>query len=743
VPTVTIGKPLANVKLYLLDNHLQHVPVGVAGDLYIGGVGLSRGYLNRPELTAEKFIPNPFADQPGGLLYKTGDLARYLPDGNIDFLGRKDHQVKIRGFRVELGEIETLIRGYQGIQEATVVIKQDKRGDKRLVAHYVSAGEAVFTTHDLKSYLKESLPEYMIPSAFVRLEVMPLTSSAKIDRQALAEAEQDYEAGETFTAPRTPTEEIVAGQWAEVLNLPLVGIHDDFFELGGHSLLATQLISRLREVFQVDLPLRHLFESPTVAGIATLIDQASIVQTEPIAPAPLGAKLPLSFAQQRFWFLSQLDGRSGAFNIPAAVLLKGKLNRSALAQSFDEIVKRHDAFRTTFVYVNDDLVQVIKPAGELLNVLVDLTALPEAACQREAQRVVAIESNQSFDLSEGPLLSILLLQLEEHEHLLVSTVHHIAFDGWSLGVFIDELAFFYKGFAAGQSPSLPALTIQYADYAYWQRQTLQGEVLADHLSYWRRQLENAPATINLPTDRPRTAVQSFRGARLPFVLSTSLTEGLKAISRREGATLFMTAFAAFAALLNRYTGQEDLVIGADIANRTRLETESLIGCFFNHVALRADLAGRPTFRELLRRVRQVTLGAYAHQDLPFDALVQALQPERPANSTPLFQVLLVFLNTPMNNIELPDLTLIPQIVESGIAKFDLTFFMGVGATGLEGSLEFNTDLFDHATANRMLTHFESLLAAMVNEPDLELDQLSMRGEEEGLELVAAFNEVLD
>ncbi|HVI72791.1 MAG TPA: amino acid adenylation domain-containing protein, partial [Pyrinomonadaceae bacterium] len=343
VPAISIGKPLANVKVYLLDSRMQQVPVGISGELHVGGIGVGRGYLNRPALTAEKFIPNPFGETPGERLYKTGDLARYLPDGQIDFQGRKDHQVKIRGFRVELGEIEAAIRSHEGIKEAVVIIKEDKRGDKRLVAYYVSSNEAVVTTHELKNHLKESLPEYMVPSVFVRLEAMPLTSSAKVDRQALALSEHDYEAGESFIGPRTPTEEIVAGQWADVLDMPQVGIYDDFFDLGGHSLLATQLISRLREVFQVDLPLRHLFEAPTVAGIAAMIDEASTTQMAPITPAPRDTELPLSFAQQRFWFLDQLERGTGAFNIPAAVLLKGKLNRMALAQSFDEIVKRHEA----------------------------------------------------------------------------------------------------------------------------------------------------------------------------------------------------------------------------------------------------------------------------------------------------------------------------------------------------------------------------------------------------------------
>jgi acyl carrier protein len=741
VPRVTIGRPLSNVKIYLLDSNLEPVPIGVAGELYIGGAGIARGYLNRPDLTAGKFIPNPFAETPGECLYKTGDLARYLPNGDIDFLGRKDGQVKIRGFRIELGEIETSLRRHPGIQEVVVSLKEYQPGDKRLIAYYISSTQDGLATSDLKSQLKETLPDYMIPSTFVRLDAMPLTASGKIDRRALLEREPDDQLAESFTgAARTPTEEILAGQWAEVLDLPQVGIDDDFFDLGGHSLMATQLISRLREVFQVELPLRSLFETPTVAGIAARIDQTSTQQLSPISPAPEDAELPLSFAQQRFWFLDQLNAGNAAFNIPAAVLLNGTLDQKALAQSFNEIVKRHEALRTTFRMVADGVIQVVNSARPLSVSLVDLTALTEDARRTEAQRVSAAESVQSFDLANGPLLSVMLLRLTESQHLLTLTIHHIAFDGWSLGVLLTDFAHYYTEFVTGKRQELPALPIQYGDYAYWQRQTLRGELWDEHLRYWSRQLEHAPTMLDLPTDRPRAAVQSFLGARKSFALSNSLTEALKSLSRRESATLFMTVFAAFASILNRFTGQEDLVVGADIANRTRLETEPVIGCFLNHVVLRADLTGHPTFRELLRRVRQVILDGYAHQDFPFDALVHALQPERTINTTPLFQVLLVFLNVPFNSIDLPGLTLTAQEVDTGLAKFDLTLFMGMGPSGLEGSLEYNSDLFDEATAARLVGNFERLLAAIVDHTDQELDQLKIGTEHEVL--VAGFNEVL-
>ncbi|HEY6807133.1 MAG TPA: amino acid adenylation domain-containing protein [Pyrinomonadaceae bacterium] len=738
---VTIGRPIANVQIYLLDHNLQPVPLGVAGELYIGGAGIGRGYHNRPDLTAEKFIPNPYSKKPGELLYRTGDLARYLPNGDVDFLGRKDEQVKIRGFRVELGEIEALLRKHPAVREVVVAAREYQGGDKRLVAYCVPSPEGSFSDSTMKSYLKENLPDYMVPSIFVRLDAMPLTGSAKIDRKALLERELDYQETEAFVPARTPTEEILAGQWAELLDLPQVGANDDFFDLGGHSLLATQVISRLREVFQVELPLRSLFETPTVASIAALIDQTSMTEAAPILPAPVGAELPLSFAQQRFWFLDQLNAGNAAFNIPAAVLLNGTLDRNALQQSFEEIVKRHGALRTIFKVVNDRPVQVVKPAQPLSIPVVDLTGLNAETQQVESQRLAAAESVQSFDLSGGPLLSIMLLQLAETRHLLTVTIHHIAFDGWSLGVLLDEFSHFYTNLVLDKEVEPPPLPIQYGDYAFWQRQELQGELWDDHLNYWKRQLEHAPTMLELPTDRPRAMAQSFRGARLPFALSASLTEALKSLSRREGATLFMTAFATFATLLNRFTGQEDLIVGADIANRTRLETEPMIGCFFNHLALRTDLSGQPTFRELLRRVRQTILGAYAHQDFPFDALVQAIQPERVINSTPLFQVLLVFLNVPIKSIELPDLTLIQQPIETGLAKFDLTLFLGMGSVGLEGVLEYNTDLFDESTAIRMVQNFETLLEAIVDHPDQQLEQLTIGSEDEVL--VAGFNEVLE
>jgi amino acid adenylation domain-containing protein len=737
-----IGRPIANARVYLLDRNLQPTPIGTVGELHVGGAGLSRGYLNHPQATAEKFIPDPLSAEPGGRLYKTGDLARYRPDGQLEFVGREDQQVKIRGFRVELGEIETVLGRHAEVKEA-VVLALEGGGGKRLVAYFVPAPQTSVTVNELRDFVRERLPDHMIPSAFVALEAMPLNQNAKIDRKALPAPDMARGLSETFVAPRTPAEEIVAGIWAGVLGVPQVGVNDDFFELGGHSLLATQLVSRLRDVFQIELPLRSLFEAPTVAAITTLIETASRTPTPPILRAPRDEELPLSFAQQRLWFLDQFEPQGAVFNTPTAVVLKGALDVAALERSFEEILRRHEALRTTFPSVGGRPAQVINPAGPVNIPVTDLQHLPEVERRAESLRLTNEEARQPFDLAQGPLLRIKLLRMDEEEHLLLMTMHHIIFDGWSLGVLVEEIAALYEAHLTGRPPQLPELPIQYADYAYWQQQTVRGEMLEEQLSYWKQELANLPSSLDLPTDRPRPQVQTFRGARHTFALSAALTEELLALSRREGATLFMTAFAAFVALLHRYTGQEDIVVGADIANRTRLETERLIGCFFNHLVLRVDVSGEPTFRELVRHVRSVTLGAYAHQDLPFDMLVRALQPERSTNRSPLFQVLFVYQNAPMGSIDLPGLTLTPLDVDNGVAKFDLTIFMSVEGERLAASLEYNSDLFDAATILQMTRNFEALLEGFVQNPDGELHRIAMSGDEQKPELVYAFNDALE
>jgi len=515
--SVPIGRPIANTQVYLLDDHLQPVPVGVPGELYIGGDGLARGYLNRPDLTSDRFIPNPFSDKKGDRLYKTGDLARYLSDGNIEFLGRQDDQVKIRGFRIEPGEIEAVLEQHPAVQEVVVMVREDIPGNKRLVAYLVVNQLAAPTIPKLQQFLKQKLPEYMVPSTFVLLEVLPLTPNGKIDRRALPAPDTSRPFGEgAYVAPQTPVEEMVAGIWADVLAVKEVSIHDNFFDLGGHSLLATQLISRLRDTFGVEFPLRGLFESPTVASLSERLE--AFRRTEqglvapPLLPVSREGKLLLSFAQARLWFLEQLEPGSWAYNIPAAVRLTGSLHVAALEQSLNEIVQRHEALRTTFRMVSGEPLQVIAPALALTLPWVDLRELPEAQQEAQVERLVTEEAQQPFDLARGPLLRATLLQLGEAEHVLLLTMHHIVSDGWSIGVLIRELVALYEAFFTGKPSPLPELPIQYADFAHWQRQWLQGEVLAAQLSYWQQQLAGAQTVLELPTDRPRPAVQTFRGA---------------------------------------------------------------------------------------------------------------------------------------------------------------------------------------------------------------------------------------
>ncbi|MDY7077386.1 MAG: amino acid adenylation domain-containing protein [Chloroflexota bacterium] len=739
---VPIGKPIANVRLYVLDRHLQPVPVGVPGELCIGGVAVARGYLNRPELTAERFIPDPFAPPysppasgggwggTGARLYKTGDLVRYRADGNIEFLGRVDHQVKVRGFRVELGEIEVALSQHPAVREAVVLAREDGEEGKRLVGYVAPEGEQSPGVTALRGFLKGRLPEYMIPSAFVILESLPLTPSGKVDRRALPApdgARPELEA--VYVAPRTPMEELLANIWAQVLGIERVGVYDNFFELGGHSLLATQLISRLHEAFRVELPLRDLFESPTVAALAECVEEAQQtaqgLQAPAIEAVPRDGELPLSFAQQRMWFLGQLEPGSPLYNVPDAVRINGPLDVAALERSLNEIVRRHEVLRTTFATVDGRAVQVIVPELSLVLPVVDLSGLPEAEREAEGLRLAQEEAQHPFDLAKGPLLRATLLRLGEKDHMALLTMHHIVSDAWSSGVLIREIAALYQAFSAGEPSPLPELPVQYADFAHWQRNWLQDEVLEAQLSYWKQQLSGSAPLLELPTDRPRPAVQTFRGGHQAFVFPRELSAPLRALSQQEGATMFMTLLAAFQTLLYRYTGQEDVSVGTPIANRNRAETEGLIGFFVNTLVLRTDLSGDPSFRELLNRVREVALGAYTHQDLPFEKLVDTLQPERDLSHTPLFQVMFIIQNVPRQGVELADLTLSRVEADTGVSTFDLTLVMEDAPDGLGAGFEYNADLFNSETIERMAAHFQILLEGIIADSDRPISTLPL------------------
>lgn len=727
--TVAIGRPIPNARIYILDAALHLLPIGVAGDLYIGGASLARGYLNLPGLTAEKFLPDPFSNEPGARLYHTGDLACYLPDGNIRYLGRADHQVKLRGFRIELGEIEAALTRHPSVLQAIVTVHHSSRREGQLLAYVVAQPRCEPTPVDLRAFLKNQLPEHMVPALFLMLDGLPLTSNGKVDRHALpAPGENRPELAKAYVGSRTPTEELLVDIWSQVLGIERVGIHDDFFELGGHSLLATQVVSRIRETFQVEMPLRRLFETPTVAGLAEGLELSphdGQLQLSPIRPIPRDRDLPLSFAQQRLWFIDQLDAGNPVYNFPVAVRLKGSLNLNALEQSLNEIVRRHEALRTTFSMIDGQPIQIIAPALTIALPIVDLRELPAVQREAEVQTLIVEEARRPFDLARGPLLRARVLELADDEHIGLLTLHHIVTDGWSTGILIRELAALYQAFCSNVTPALPALPIQYADFAHWQREWLQGAVLQKQLDYWKQQLQGAPPLLELPGDHTRPPVQSFRGGHRSLLMSKTIATALKTISRQEAATLFMTLLAAFKVLLNCYTRQDDLVVGTPVANRNRLETEGLIGFFVNALVLRTDLSGNPTFRELLRRVRRVCVDAYVHQDLPFERLVEGLHLERDLSRNPLFQVMFVLQNQPVHAVELPGLSLIPVLAESGTTHFDLTLHIVESEQGMIATAAYNSDLFAADTITRMLEHFRTLLEAIVHDCDRPLSELSL------------------
>jgi amino acid adenylation domain-containing protein len=740
----TIGRPISNTQIYLLDQHLQPVPLGVPAQLFIAGHGLARGYLNRPELTAEKFIPHPFSQTPGARLYKTGDLARFLPDGTIEFLGRLDHQVKIRGFRIELGEVEAALLQHEGVRETLVMAREDVPGEKRLVAYLVLAEGAEPGISALRRHLQERLPEYMIPGAFVKLEEMPLSPNGKVARGALPAPERERMGVEqAYVGARTAVEEMLGGIWGEVLGVERVGIEDNFFELGGHSLLGTQIVSRVRETFKVEIALNSLFESPTLSGLAQCIELAlrggQELQSPPIERVARDIELPLSFAQQRLWFLDRLEPGSSTYNISSAVRLTGRLNIPALEQTLSEIVRRHEILRTTLATVEGRTIQVIAPAQPLLLPLVNLSDLPEAEREERARLLATAEARKPFDLTRGPLLRASLLRLHHAQHVLLFTMHHIISDGWSMGLLVREVAALYSAFSLEKPAPLPELPIQYADFAHWQHQWLQGPRLEDQLAYWKEQLRGPLPVLALPTDRVRPAVQSFRGARHSIQIGAEMSQGLKGLSQRLGATLFMTMLGAFQTLLMRYSGQEEIVVGTPIANRTRGEVEGLIGFFVNTLVLRVEVRGSEGFTELVERVKEVSLGAYAHQELPFEKLVEELEPERSLSHTPLFQVMFVLQNAPGEALQLPELVLSNIPIENKAAKFDLTMTIDEAGEELIAALEYNTDLFDAGTIERMLGHFHTLLEAIIAEPARPLSQLSLLREPERHQLLSEWN----
>ncbi len=734
--SVPIGFPIANTQIYILDQHLQLLPAEVAGQLHIAGTGLAHGYLNRADLTAEAFIPNPYSEKPGDRLYRTGDLARHLPDGSIEYLGRIDHQVKIRGFRVELGEIQNILLEHGSVREAVVVAHEDGQEVKRLVACVVPDREAPPTIDDLVSFLKQRLPEYMVPSAFVLLDAIPLSSNGKVSRKSLLALDAlGLAQSPPSKAPSSPVEMIIGSIWRQLLKVDSIDVRRSFFELGGDSLLAMQMNSRLMKHFKVDVPLQATFEAPTIAALALRIEQAKREWREDfascLARAPRPAELPLSYAQQRLWFLDQLTPRNSLYNMPGAVRLRGALNLEAVQSSLNEIVRRHEILRTSFPSRDGKPQQHIAESASLPIHSIDFSTIPAANRGEALRREMNRQSEYPFDLSDGPLLRVCLLCASEDEHVLFVVMHHIVSDGWSVDILLREFDALYRAFDAGQPSPLPELSIQYADYAVWQREWLRGEVIELQMEYWRQRLAGA-AALQLPADFPREERTDRPSESFSFQLPAHLYRELKHKCLEEGVTLFMLLLAAFQTLLHRHSGQTDIVTGSPAANRNRFETEDLIGYFINPLALRTSFCDNPTCAELLPRVRETVLGAYTHQDVPFDLIVDDLAPARDLTRLPLFQTWFVLHNLLRHgNQPLSSLSATLMPVQTSGARLDFALEM-IEDDQLRGIFVYAADLFRPETIARMAEHFEIILQSVASNPyvcvlDISLEQQRQDG----------------
>ena len=765
----TIGRPLDNEQIFLLDSRQQPVPIGIPGEIYIGGAGVARGYLNRPELTAGKFVPNPVRGTPisksarrgnhfeqektertedeiNGIsgssvtscstsdrLYRTGDLARWRADGTLEFLGRMDHQVKIRGFRIELGEVESAFRKHPGLRDFVVIAGEDPGGNKRLAAYVVCHPGKIVSVEELRRFGKERLPEYMVPSVFVFLDALPLTPNGKVNRKALPSPEPEQrKEDKNFLAPRTPMEEQMAAVWREVLHLEQVGVRDNFFELGGHSLLAIQVISRVREVFKVELPLFSLFDAPTIEKLTKGMASREWTQNQlpvlPLRPATHQGDLPVSFVQERLWFLDQLAPGGHAYNVPAALRLKGSLDSGALQKALDEIVRRHEALRTVFRFEDGKLTQHIQPASACELARTDFSGT-EQAREEELQSWINRQAQQPFDLAAGPLMRVSLARCDETDHALLVVMHHTVSDGWSLTILFQELEALYAAFAQGKpAPALPELPIQYADYALWKRQWMDGAVLREELHFWSERLKGAPASVTFPVDHADPEISEERADRQWVRFSPEATEAITALSQRENCTPFVVLMAALTLAFEKWTHQQDLVIGTVVAGRNRRELENVIGCFMNFLPIRTRMEGIETGKELMAAIKASVLEAQAHQDCPFEKIVEAVNPERRLNQNPLYNVALLLQNFPAEMFKHPALNVSQMAVETHAALLDLRFEAEFTPQGLALSCEYKSGLFEADTIRQLLASYETLVSALVRKPETRVAELDITPE---------------
>jgi len=735
--SISIGKPIDNVQLYILGENNELLPIGVAGELCIGGDGLARGYLNRKDLTADKFIKNPFGSMEESRLYKTGDLASWTADGNITYLGRKDEQVKIRGHRVELGEIESVLQECASVRQAAVLTKDSKEGSKQLVAYVVPADE--FDKEELIGFLQSRLPEYMVPALWIELESIPLTINGKIDRKALPDPDVSAQLIKQYVAPKNDLEKALAGIWQDVLEVDQVGVEDDFFDLGGHSLLAIRLISAIRKASKVEMEISDIFNYPTIALMAKQVEKQSGKTVLPsiAVQTPRPEHIPLSFSQERLWFIDQLEG-SIPYHIPAILRLKGQLNKEALHYALQQIINRHEVLRTVIREEEGRAYQFINNKDEWQLNCEDGTQFNQnaEAWQQHTRQLI----NKPFDLAKDYMLRANLVRLADTEHVLVVTLHHIASDAWSASIIVKELLELWKAYEEGRDAALAIIPLQYADFSIWQRNYLQGELLENKLAFWKNNLQGVEP-LELPTDYARPLVQSTKGAFTRFYIDKEIAVGLQRLSQQEGASLFMTLLAAFKVLLFRYSGQQDICVGTPIAGRQQQELEGLIGFFINTLALRSELTDTISFKELLHQVRANTLAAYEHQDVPFEKVVEAVVKERELSRSPLFQVMFILQNTPpVDDLRLGKLELTRESSEHDTTKFELTFSMVESANGLNGAVEYCTDLYSEETIQQMVTHFKELLHQIVQQPLQSISSLPMLTREEKHCLVVDFNE---
>jgi amino acid adenylation domain-containing protein len=726
-----IGKPISNTQAYVLDREYQPVPVGVIGELCLGGQGVARGYLNCPELTAEKFVPNPFVERAGERMYRTGDQVKWGQNGNLEFLGRRDQQVKVRGYRIELGEIEAALQAHQGVEACAVIVREDQPAEKRVVAYVVTKG---VVTEAFREFLKKRLPDHMIPSAFVEIEQLPLTPNGKVDRQALPAPEREWSGRRGYVGPRNGEEEILCDLFAEVLNRDRVSVYDDFFALGGHSLLATKLVSRIREILGVEVALRSVFESPTIAKLASRLHDSRKARSS-LQRDPNLERAPLSYSQRRLWFINQLQGSSTEYNMPEALRLRGRLDVDALQRTVQSITDRHESLRTYFGEEQGEPVQIIAPGLTVEIPFADLSGLSETEQQRQVMAFLNNEWYEPFDLAHGPLLRVKLLKLAEEDHVLLRTFHHIVSDGWSLGVFMREFRDLYEAYSQGRENPLPDLPLQFADFALWQVQGPSEGLLEEDIRFWKEHLAEIPEELEIPRDRERPPLQTFAGDACGITLPMEKVAALKQCGR---STLYMTLLAAFAVLMHRHSGQDDIVVGSPIANRQDERLEGLIGFFANMLVMRVRVEPNASFRELLDRVREFALEAYRHQDVPFERLVEELSVERSLNRTPVFQVIFALQNAFSGTQELRGLEIEPLAAEDWRVRFDLEVYAVERNAQLEIGWVYNVDLFDRWRIEQMAAHYERLLASAVQDPEqlvcnlgtlsaCEMQQLKIRG----------------